>query len=132
MPKIKQVFEASMGVYGSPRVHAELVAEGVTAGRNKVARLMRLERLRGLPQAPFPGHNSARPDASGCEEPAEAELRGGGTELAMGLRHYLHLNKTGLALPGGRDGSLLPPDRGLVHEPTDGPAPRDRGVANGH
>lgn len=53
MPKIKRVFEASMGVYGSPRVHAELVAEGVTAGRNKVARLMRLERLRGCPKRRF-------------------------------------------------------------------------------
>lgn len=53
MPKIKRGFEASKGVYGSPRVHAELVAEGVTAGRNKVARLMRLERLRGCPKRRF-------------------------------------------------------------------------------
>jgi transposase InsO family protein len=34
-------------VYGSPRVHAELKAEGQRVGRNRVARLMRLERLRG-------------------------------------------------------------------------------------
>jgi putative transposase len=53
MPKIKRIFAASTGVYGSPRVHAELVAEGVTAGRNKVARLMRLERLRGYPRRRF-------------------------------------------------------------------------------
>ncbi|NND17674.1 MAG: transposase, partial [Silicimonas sp.] len=33
MPKIKRIFAASKGVYGSPRVHAELVAEGVMAGR---------------------------------------------------------------------------------------------------
>ena len=26
MPKIRQIFEVSKGVYGSPRVHAELVA----------------------------------------------------------------------------------------------------------
>jgi hypothetical protein len=43
MPKIRRVHEASKGVYGSPRVHAELVAEGVPVGRHKVARLMRLE-----------------------------------------------------------------------------------------
>ncbi len=53
MPKIKRIFAASKGIYGSPRVHAELVAEGVTAGRNKVARLMRLERLRGCPKRRF-------------------------------------------------------------------------------
>ena len=53
LPKIRRIFAASTGVYGSPRVHAELVAEGVTAGRNKVARLMRLERLRGYPRRRF-------------------------------------------------------------------------------
>ncbi len=53
MPKIRRIFEASKGVYGSPRVRAELVAEGVTAGRNKIARLMRLERLRGCPKRRF-------------------------------------------------------------------------------
>lgn len=53
VPKIRKIFAVSKGVYGSPRVHAELVAEGVTAGRNKVARLMRLERLRGCPKRRF-------------------------------------------------------------------------------
>jgi len=53
MPMIRRIFEASNGVYGSPRVHAELMARGVTAGRNKIARLMRLERLRGCPKRRF-------------------------------------------------------------------------------
>jgi putative transposase len=54
MPKIRRVHEVSRGVYGSPRVHAELAAEGVpVGGRHKVARLMRLERLRGRPKRRF-------------------------------------------------------------------------------
>lgn len=53
MPKIRRIFAARKGVYGSPRIHAELVAEGVATGRNKVARLMRLERLRGCPKRRF-------------------------------------------------------------------------------
>ncbi len=53
MPMIRRIFEVSKGVYGSPRVHAELMARGVTAGRNKIARLMRLERLRGCPKRRF-------------------------------------------------------------------------------
>ncbi len=53
MGRIRRVHEASKGVYGSPRVHAELVAEGVHVGRHKVARLMRLERLRGCPKRRF-------------------------------------------------------------------------------
>ena len=50
MPRIRHVHEASKGVYGSPRVHAELVAEGVRVGRHKVAQLMRSARLRGCPK----------------------------------------------------------------------------------
>ena len=53
MAKIRRIHEVSKGVYGSPRVHAELVAEGVRVGRHRVARLMRLERLRGCPKRRF-------------------------------------------------------------------------------
>jgi len=53
MSKIRHVHAKSNGVYGSPRVHAELVADGVRVGRHKVARLMRLERLRGCPKRRF-------------------------------------------------------------------------------
>jgi putative transposase len=34
-------FKASGETYGSPRMHAELTAQGVTAGRHRIARLMR-------------------------------------------------------------------------------------------
>jgi putative transposase len=39
--RIGAIFEASRRTYGSPRVHAELRAEGVRIGRERVARLMR-------------------------------------------------------------------------------------------
>lgn len=53
MAEIRRVHEVSKGVYGSPRVHAELVGAGVHVGRHRVARLMRLERLRGCPKRRF-------------------------------------------------------------------------------
>ncbi len=39
--QIKIVFQANRGVHGSPRVHAELQAQGITCARKRVARLMR-------------------------------------------------------------------------------------------
>jgi putative transposase len=50
MKDIKRIHAQSKGVYGSPRVRAELQSEGLRVGRHKVAKLMRLERLRGCPK----------------------------------------------------------------------------------
>ena len=41
LERIRDVFIRSRGTYGSPRVHAELRAEGLKVGHNRVARLMR-------------------------------------------------------------------------------------------
>ena len=53
LPKIKRIHAQSKGVYGSPRIKAELESEGYSVGRNRVARLMRLERLQGCPRRRF-------------------------------------------------------------------------------
>ena len=53
MAEIRRVHQDSRGVYGSPRIHAELVSSGIGVGRHKVARLMRLARLRGCPKRRF-------------------------------------------------------------------------------
>ncbi len=39
--RIRSIFEASDGTYGSPRIHASLQQAGVRVGRKRVARLMR-------------------------------------------------------------------------------------------
>jgi len=53
MAEIERIHEASYGTYGSPRVRDDLVEEGIPVGRRKVARLMRLARLRGCPKKRF-------------------------------------------------------------------------------
>jgi putative transposase len=40
---IQAAYTASRRTYGAPRVHSELQAQGVAAGRHRIARLMRQE-----------------------------------------------------------------------------------------
>ena len=47
--KIKQIHDASRGVYGAPRVHAELRMEhGIRVARKRIARLMRAAGISGV------------------------------------------------------------------------------------
>jgi putative transposase len=46
--RISDAHRASDATYGMPRIHAELAEQGVVAGRNRIARLMRLHGLRGV------------------------------------------------------------------------------------
>jgi putative transposase len=45
--RIEEIHGRSRGTYGSPRIHAELLAEGERVGRKRVARLMREAGLEG-------------------------------------------------------------------------------------
>lgn len=46
--QIRQAFEQGRHVYGSPRVHAEMLAQGIRCGKHRVARLMRQAGLHAL------------------------------------------------------------------------------------
>jgi putative transposase len=46
LKRIRAVFEASEGTYGSPRIHAALQLAGLRVGRKRVARLMRSAALK--------------------------------------------------------------------------------------
>ena len=45
---IRAIHESSRGVYGVPRIHAELRDDGVRVGHKRVARLMRAQGLEGV------------------------------------------------------------------------------------
>lgn len=46
--EIKKSYQASYGIYGSPRIHRDLQAVGIRCSRKRVARLMRTNRLAAL------------------------------------------------------------------------------------
>ena len=47
---IHTLYAESSGVYGSPKIHQELLVSGESCGRHKVAKLMRQAGLRGCPK----------------------------------------------------------------------------------
>ena len=51
--QIRAAHAASRGTYGTPRVHAELAAEGIRVGRKRVARLMSQAGLAGVSRRKF-------------------------------------------------------------------------------
>ena len=59
--EIKQSFEDSHGVYGSPRIHRDLREAGFRCGENRVARLMREAKLKSLRGYRKPRYKSGKP-----------------------------------------------------------------------
>ena len=53
LAEIRTAHEASRGTYGSPRIHAELVAKGIRVGRKRVARLMAVAEITGVSRRKF-------------------------------------------------------------------------------
>jgi len=62
--RIRLIHAESRGTYGSPRVVRALRDEGERVGRNRIIRLMRVERLRGRPRRRFRATTEADPAAS--------------------------------------------------------------------
>ena len=48
LKSIKEFFEDSQGIYGSPRIHCDLREAGIACGEKRVARLMRQDKLRSV------------------------------------------------------------------------------------
>lgn len=61
--QIHAIHERSRGTYGTPRIHAELRAQGVRCGRKRVARLMRQAGLAGAQRRRYRGTTRRNPDA---------------------------------------------------------------------
>jgi len=59
---IREIYRDSKGVYGAPKIHQVLKAQGHHHGRHKVARLMRLAGLKGCPQRRFKVTTQSNPN----------------------------------------------------------------------
>ena len=53
LTKIREIWDWSRGVYGSPRITAELRSRGLSCGKNRIARLMRQNGIQALTSKRF-------------------------------------------------------------------------------
>ena len=59
--KIREFFDQSMGVYGSPRIYCDLRKAGVACSENRVARLMRAASIRSVRAYKRPRYKVGKP-----------------------------------------------------------------------
>ena len=67
--KIRVLHAASHGIYGAPKIHKDLINDGVQCGKNRVARIMRETGLRSRTKKKFKATTNSRhpfPIASNC------------------------------------------------------------------
>jgi hypothetical protein len=113
--QIKQIHVASRGVYGAPRIHAELRLEhGIRVGRKRVARLMKAAGIAGIrPQKRW--RTTIR--VAGVEPATDLVERAFRPDrpnvLWVADITFLRTGE-GLAVPGRGAGRLLASDRRLV------------------
>jgi len=109
--KIKQIHEQSRGVYGAPRIHAELRMEhDVRVGHKRVARLMKAYLGRQAPQAlenDDPGSQGSRPPPTGLSA-GRRNRRMVAERIGSRTRRFVDWIQRRIEAPapfaGGRDG----------------------------
>jgi hypothetical protein len=109
--EIARIFEQNRKRYGSPRVTQVLRAAGRQVGKNRVARLMRQQKLVARPKRAFRPKTTV---AFGQAEPNRiAALEAEGPDQIWGERYYLRGHRRRLAVPGGNFGPLQPAGGGM-------------------
>ena len=71
---IRARFTESNGTYGSPRMHVDLSADGLTIGRHRVARLMRDNALKANKKTPLQENHGQQSRRSGRRQPSGSGL----------------------------------------------------------
>ena len=98
---IRTAFELSNRTYGSPRMHRELVDEGLPMGRRRTARLMRENGLAARQKRRFKRTTDSTPHLADRAQSAGPGLRGGGAGTRNGA-------PTSPTSGPPRDGSISP------------------------
>jgi hypothetical protein len=106
---VAAMFEDAKGLHGSPRLHADLRADGWQVSKKTVADSMRRQGLVARKVKHRRGLTQAGQDGASVSGPGETGLHRGRAEPALVRRHYRDPDRRREAVPGHRDRPVLPP-----------------------
>ncbi len=113
--KIKQIHKANRGVYGAPRIHAELRLEhGIRVGRKRVARLMKAAAIAGVKPRKRWRTTIRVPGIEPATDLVERDFRPASPNVLWVSGHHLPAQRGRMALSRRGAGPLLATDRRLV------------------
>lgn len=134
--QIRHFWNESDGTYGSPRIFLDLREVGESCGKNRVAKLMRENRISAVLKLKRRNGSYAKPEKAQSnildrqfnhDELDTAWVTGDSGEA--GFSQHLHPHVGGLALSGGGDGPRIEEDHRLVDAANDPQRPRAAGTA---
>ncbi|WP_126556675.1 IS3 family transposase [Dictyobacter kobayashii] len=91
--QIMQIFHANWGVYGSPRIHAELQARGKRCSRKRVARLMQERGISAQRKRRRVKTTVSNPDHPVASQSAQSRVCSSGSQLYVGNGYHSHCNR---------------------------------------
>ena len=95
---IRIAFELSNRTYGSPRMHRDLVDEGLSIGRRRTARLMRENGLAARQKRRFKRTTDSTHAWPVAPNLLDQDFAAEAPDQKMERRHLLHLDRRGMAL----------------------------------
>ena len=113
--RIVRIYQQNRQVYGSPRIHAVLRAEGQACGKKRVARLMRERGLSAKPRRHRTRTTDSQHEQLVAPNLLNREFSATAPNTRVGGRYHGDLDDGGLALSGGRDRHLFAHGRRLGH-----------------
>jgi transposase InsO family protein len=112
--KIKRIHVPSRGVYGAPRIHAELRMEhDVRVGRKRVARLMKAAGISGVRPRKRWRTTIRILGITPATDLVNRDFKPSTPNVLWVAEHHLPAHRRGLAVSRRRAGRVLPPDRRL-------------------
>jgi len=114
--QIAEIHDQTLGIYGAPRIHAELsLGHGVSVGKKRVARIMRALGIFGASgRRAGPRTTTRDPARASAPDLVDRDFARSEPNRLWVFRHQIRPDRPGVPVSGRRPGCLLASDRWLV------------------